>query len=258
MLKQNRWQTWLSYLHPQYTACMTCYKKAPLMKRYPQICEKCALSIPWITQQQCKVCGRGEYCPDCQRKSASQRYFMFNRSAVYYNDTMRQWIADYKYRGQERYAPLLGKIMIEAYQLMKREMIEFYQKRWNIDIVTGVPVSSTRLIQRGFDQAAVLAEYLATYEHLSYIPLLVRQRDTLKQSSQGRQARLLNMQEVFSYAPHTPQWLATYQSPTLNILLVDDIYTTGSTINNCAKALIEAGKCHQIDIQVFSLTWARS
>lgn len=258
MLKQNLWKTWLSYLYPQYASCMTCNKKASLMKRYPQICEKCALRIPWIIQKQCKVCGRGEYCPDCQRKSAGQRYFMFNRSAVYYTDTMRQWIADYKYRGQERYAPLLAKILIEAYQAMKQEMTDFYQQVWQIDIVTYVPVSSTRLTQRGFDQAAVLAEYLAIHEHLPYAPLLVRQRDTIKQSAQGRQARIMNMKEVFSYASNTPQWLTTYRSHTLNILLVDDIYTTGSTINNCAKALIEAGQLHGIDIRVFSLTWARS
>ncbi|WDF51466.1 ComF family protein [Paenibacillus sp. KACC 21273] len=258
MLNKNLWNTWLSYLSPHYDACMSCGKKAALMKRYPGICELCARRIPWITQITCKVCGRESYCPDCQRKSAAQRYFMFNRSAVSYNDTMRTWLADYKYKGQERYASLLGQIVIEAYQRMKQEMTEFYRKAWTIDVVTFVPVSGSRLIQRGFDQAAVLASQLATYERLPYKSLLVRQRDTIKQSSQGRQARIMNMKEVFGYALDTPQWLTTYRSHSLNILLVDDIYTTGSTINNCAKALIEAGQLHGIDIHVFSLTWARS
>ncbi|MGV7118429.1 ComF family protein [Paenibacillus kyungheensis] len=258
MLNKNLWNTWLSYLSPHYDACMSCGKKAVLMKRYPGICELCARRIPWITQISCKVCGRESYCPDCQRKSAAQRYFMFNRSAVSYNDTMRTWLADYKYKGQERYASLLGQIVIEAYQGMKQEMTEFYRKAWTIDVVTFVPVSGSRLRQRGFDQAAVLASHLATYERLPYKSLLVRQRDTIKQSSQGRQARIMNMKEVFGYALDTPQWLTTYRSHSLNILLVDDIYTTGSTINNCAKALIEAGQLYGIDIQVFSLTWSRS
>lgn len=257
-MEHTLWYKWLSYLYPQYATCMTCGKKAAIMKRYPEICEKCALDIPWITQPICKVCGRGEYCPDCQRKSAAQRYFMFNRSAVHYNDQMRQWLADYKYRGHERYAPLIGTMLIEAYRVMKQEMTFFYKQIWNVDMITFVPVSPSRLVERGFDQAAVMATHLAKYERLSYVPLLIRQHDTVKQSSQGRQARINNMKEVFTYALNTPELFQTYRSKSLNILLVDDIYTTGSTINNCSQALVNAGRLSNIEIKVFSLTWARS
>lgn len=268
--------------------CLTCGKTTSLSREQLGICRTCYLSIPWITNPKCMYCGRHIGCPDCTRESAGPWHFVCNRSAAAYNADMRQWLAQYKYRGNEAYAPLLIAMMERAYREMQREAQKrqqfissqkFSKKsvvHWQVHLVTSVPVSETRLKERGFNQAEILARGLAAACKLPYVELLQRGRHTDKQSFKSRMARLKDMEGIFRRLPEAGQILdfqadhtyskstqrafpiPTGEEPPIRILLIDDIYTTGSTINACSKELKLVGEAQGILVEVYSLTWARS
>ncbi|MEC0241410.1 ComF family protein [Paenibacillus dokdonensis] len=265
-------------LAPPGDICLTCGGKRRMVRNWPGICQRCADGIPWINRPRCLYCGRAFGCPDCLRMEVRDRAFILNRSAVQYSDVMREWLAQYKYRGHERYAQLLIRMMSHALGQMEREMDALYsgagqpasKMRWKPDLITFVPVSTTRLMERGFNQAQVLAEGLGQLHRLTVAPLLVRSAHTGKQSFKTRQERIESMRNAFAW---NPEGLAFQDVAGLNmgintsqhlervirILLIDDIYTTGSTINACAEVLQQAFiRQFSVHTEVYSLTWARS
>jgi len=273
------WEGILSYLHPHHVHCIACNRPAAANSRIPGLCSPCTTYIPWIRQPVCRVCGRSIDCPDCRRSTFAGRQFTYNRSAVEYDTEMRSWLASYKYNGNEGYSAVIGGILKEGYYRMQQEMSSFYRELWSPDIITWVPASPDRLVSRGFDQARVMADELSGAIQVPSIPLLMRNRHTVKQSTQSRRGRIQNVEGVFSYQSHTADWLlhiaqTKKNRPSKNyvpfskkidnrdtcirILLIDDIYTTGSTINSCAEALQQAAAQCNIKAEVFSLTWARS
>lgn len=276
-----------SLLAPIGVNCLTCGKRTASLREPYGICEACYQAIPWILTPRCIRCGRGIGCPDCSRMSDERRYFIANRSAVLYDERMREWLAQYKYRGQERYAPLLIMMLNQAFDIMIREYqdrsLKHYRLRdnkdkkqdetlsWKIDIVTSVPVSRQRLVERGFNQAEVLGRGIALKRSIPYAELLIRERHSDKQSFKNRAARIKDMKDVFMINLNTAEKIVNSGSTDLQdgmkensiitplrILLVDDIYTTGSTVNACSRMLHRWASTIQIPIEVFSLTWARS
>lgn len=307
-------------LAPSGRACLTCGTTMRSNEAaYPEICWSCADSIPWIRSPRCPICGRSIGCPDCTRPGMKSRPFVLNRSAVVYDARMRDWLAMYKYRGHEAYAPLLARMMGQAYKTMASELTaaeaermaaagpsgmrhaaqhqpheqkhQQYQKHqhqhhqllkqlmeaartrtsepWRIDAVTFVPLSSQRLAERGFNQAEVLASGAAAAARVPLIGLLERLRDTEKQSSKKREQRLIAMRGVFRTVPEAGEVLSRlFHEPRrmhvqgdlnpLRLLLVDDIYTTGSTAGYCTEALIRVCTEARVPVEVYSLTWARS
>ena len=182
---------------------------------------------------------------------------------------MREWLAQYKYRGNERYASLFTNMLVQTYHRMTREFHKVHQKRsvlWVPHLVTSVPVSEARLAERGFNQAEVLAQGLADAVSLPYAPLLFRSRHSGKQSLKTRMDRVRSLEGIFQFLPYAPEYLhnlylnqeAADAAAPLRILLVDDIYTTGSTIHLCSDSLREAGQACRIPVEIYSLTWARS
>lgn len=206
------------------------------------VCDNCLRQIPWIAQPQCRICGRPIACEDCKRKTG--RNYVFCRSAVYYDEQMKDWLAQYKYRGKESLAPVLAAMLAFAYENILRE----WRKREVQDtelVITSVPLAKRRLHERGFNQAENIARQLADWYGLRYMPLLRRTRDTAKQSLKERRDRLLDMRGSFEWLPSTARG---------RVLIVDDIYTTGSTLDECARMLLQA---HE-EVEVYGLLWARS
>ncbi|MGN7359298.1 ComF family protein [Paenibacillus sp. SAF-054] len=266
-------------LAPPGNICLTCGGKSRLTKEWPGICQRCADSIPWIVKPRCVCCGRAFGCPDCLRQEARQRSFIWNRSAVQYNKAMREWLAQYKYRGNERYAKLLIRMLSQALiRLIQEVSITYFKAEmteskmlWKPDMITYVPVSGSRLSERGFNQAQVLAEGLGAIHRLPVTPLLMRSLHTEKQSFKTRQERIDSMKHAFAWNPgeglfslnadHSSKLVLSdhRMSGGLRILLVDDIYTTGSTINACAEVLLHSFQQRLgMRAEVYSLTWARS
>lgn len=125
-------------LSPSVTPCLTCGRRNTGSSQFPGICRNCVESIPWIRSPRCLNCGRHVGCPDCTR-SIEPSPIICNRSAVAYTSVMREWLGQYKYRGNERYAPLLGLMLDRAYlTLKKRSRALFYPENHLSSIVLGL------------------------------------------------------------------------------------------------------------------------
>lgn len=276
-------------LAPPGATCLTCGTRAILSSLYPGICPRCVKQIPWIRSIRCLHCGRGVGCPDCARPHMQNRSFILNRSAVQYTPLMKEWIGMYKFRGHERYAPLLTTLLIQAFQAMSEEHSSTLAKeppapvahlatlaqqpkpQWRPDAVTYVPVSSERLAERGFNQAERLAAGLATACRLPIVDLLQRQINTTKQSFKSRGERIETMKNAFSINPdgmysieelysksYQPTHIGMSHAEPMQILLIDDIYTTGSTLDACGQVILNAGFTMGIPVEIYTLTLARS
>ncbi|MFS0725875.1 ComF family protein [Paenibacillus sp. 1P07SE] len=268
----------MSLLAPQYPACLACGRPVlpaadkgsgaagadgPLAVRGPvseQLCQGCLRAAAWIQPQEicCHACGRAEHCLDCPGRRHGQ--IVWNRSAVRYTPVMREWLAAYKYRGVETVEPLLQSMLWPLYELLAAQEAQrgnTAASPW--DVVTYVPLSAARLEERGFNQAQRLAAGLAGRYRLPLASLLVRTRDSGRQSQKDRQARMQAMAGLFAPVAGCAGYLqhlhASGGKPSVRILLVDDIYTTGSTMHACAAAL---HGCAEVPLQIASLTWARS
>jgi predicted amidophosphoribosyltransferase len=144
---------------------------------------------------------------------------------------------------------------------------EYKKERWQADLITCVPVSEPRLAERGFNQAERLAVLLAASSQVPFCPMLIRNRDTGKQSFKSRSERNESMKSAFSAFPGLRLRLLEVMerrkgtlmtTKPLRVLLVDDIYTTGSTLEACSRVLRSEADAIGMNIEVYGLTWARS
>jgi len=231
-----------------------------------QLCLACEEAVPWITSAVCRICGRPEACPDCIRRKARQ--VRFTRCAVRYDATMREWLAGYKYRGDERLEPLLSAMLACGYERLLDGLANAFQPD-AASVITAVPLAGERMAERGFNQAECMARQLAGWYGIPYVALLRRKRHTERQSLKSRDRRLADMIDNFAAdnaAIHKLRALAHRMRRDIRIVLVDDIYTTGSTMNACAAALVEAWNMEEVaqsasrhcKLAVYGLAWARS
>jgi competence protein ComFC len=202
------------------------------------ICEECEGKLNRITGETCSMCSRelgrdhmtGDLCLDCsrwERNSEWSGYLSKNLSLFHYNEYLKDMIAKYKYRGDYALAEVFVPFLKERLKDME------------FDLVTVIPLSHERLKERGFNQGQALADLVG----LQTVEILTRIH-TEKQSKKSRQERM-----------SLPQVFQVMQSDLLehkSILIIDDIYTTGTTLRHAAKALITAGAK-----EVSSITLAR-
>ncbi len=120
-------------------------------------------------------------------------------------------------------------------EMLARPMIELLSDtHWRIDLVVPVPISPSRRNERGYNQAALLARPIAIYHGLAYRPgLLRKKRDTHTQVGLTIEQRKANVEGAFAAEEK--------EVGGADVLVVDDVTTTGATLNACAQALLEAG-----------------
>jgi predicted amidophosphoribosyltransferase len=203
---------------------------------------------------------------------------------------MREVLGQYKYRGNERLAPVLGQMLDRAYSMLEEErnkaklnnlrpLIDratpFPARKssvrsglWQADLLVPVPVSAVRLTERGFNQAERMADVLSRRRGIPQLPLLLRTLHTGKQSFKSRSERLADMKHAFTgntdteiiekLEHHIESIAARLQLRPLQLIIIDDIYTTGSTIRSCAEALHRLCGSMGCAVEIYSLTWARS
>lgn len=203
-------------------------------------CFDCRQSLQPLAGPVCSTCGgptRGTptsaVCADCIN---TPPVFTAARSVCAYRGVARKAVHRLKYGLDIGLGESLGSQMFE----------HLLNLHWMIDMVTCVPLSQARLRQRGFNQSAMLARPLALGMRVPFQPLLLRKtREVPSQVGLSAQDRRLNVVDAFEAGRSL--------SGARRILVVDDVFTTGSTMNACARALFDAGAQ-----QVFGLTFARA
>lgn len=243
---QNRWLGWyrqaVRFILP--VECVTC-RRSLGADAVPFFCDDCWQTIRPLQQPSCARCDQPfvsaattsyspkHYCQHCQERLPS-----FERAWTLYPylSPLQEAICALKYRGKTRLTTALARLMVEA-----------MPAALDIDLIVPVPLHPTRLRAREFNQSLLLADRIG--RHLSR-PIaatsLVRILATDPQTTLTRQERLRNLRQAF--AVHKPEAVADRR-----ILLIDDVYTTGTTLNECAKTLRAAGGG-----PVYALTLART
>ncbi|MFD0673642.1 ComF family protein [Cohnella sp. GCM10027633] len=261
----NRLAAWFSRLNQACAMCgqpgrpKTRARQLPVRHPAPRkhlesLCGACREAMPWIVYPHCRVCGRGETCGDCARRTV--RHYEACRCAVRYDDAMKDWLALYKYRGQERLGAVLAAMAAFALERLEDSLLAdapadptpLTSAHPIFQAITSVPLSRERLAERGFNQAERIARHLSEWYRIPYRPLLRRVRHTEKQSLKSRRSRVTDMRGIFALEDTN-----AIAPPAGNILLLDDVYTTGSTMNECSRVLREASSLST----VYGITWAR-
>lgn len=193
------------------------------------ICDKCKVKNQLLISNICNKCGkpldvgRLNICFDC---SGNSQVYEKGRALWVYEGDVKKAIHRYKYHSRREY----GKLFADEMYCYYRNQIN-----WPIDLITSVPLHKSRLKERGYNQAGLLAHYLGRkLDKEVNNDLLIRMQNTKPQKDLSDVQRIHNVNGVFSINNK-------YSCENKNILLIDDIYTTGSTINSIAKVLINHG-----------------
>lgn len=199
-------------------------------------CQTCQDNLSRINGPICPRCGEpqpeGQLCPTCQANPPSYESL---RSFAYFKGPIREALHHLKYKRDIGLGEALSKHLSELYNQLK----------WDIDIVTSVPLSAHRMKERGYNQASMLGRPLAYAIGKPYRAVLGKNRDTRSQVGLSAVDRKENVAGAFTAYPDQVMGKV--------ILVIDDVTTTGSTINACAQALRQAGAS-----AAYGLTLARA
>ena len=195
-----------------------------------KICPICVRKIKFVTEPRCKCCGKGvhskevEYCFDCNKKVHN---FKEGISLCYYTPLLQKSLAQVKYYNKRQHLDFYCEEMFRVY---KRKI-----HSWGIDIIIPVPLHPKRRRKRGFNQAEEIGRRLSK---LFQIPMnthiLFRVSNTKAQKDLNNKESQKNLQGAFLVKKKLDENIK-------RVLLVDDIYTTGSTVDECAKELLLSG-----------------
>jgi len=192
------------------------------------ICSECLKSIRYVELPRCLKCGKHieeeakEFCTDCDER---KHYYKQGRALFYYKDIAKA-IYRYKYKGRKAYARVFG-----------REMVYFlgdYINSLRAEAIIPVPLYKRKVRRRGYNQATLLAKILGETLNIPvYENLVIRNRNTKPLKLLNPEERLNNLKKAFILMENGVKLK--------RVIIVDDIYTTGSTIDTIAKLLLERG-----------------
>ncbi|MCC6139272.1 MAG: ComF family protein [Nitrospira sp.] len=211
----------------------------------PLFCATCWNTIAPLKLACCSQCDRPLPSPVALTYSPTHRcHHCIVRPPAYvkawtlypYLPPLQDAICLFKYRGKVSLSKPLGRLLLKA-----------LPPSLDADLIIPVPLHPARLREREFNQSLLLADQVATHRHLPIsFTNLVRTAPSEPQSTLSRKERLKNLRRAFTV--RQPQLIAQKR-----ILLIDDVLTTGTTVNECAKVLKKAGA-----EAVFVLTLART
>ncbi len=200
--------------HGPFPFCPQCTDGIHLIRS--PLCPRCGIPFP-VTD------GEDHLCGECL---VTRRPYAVARAVGLYEDTLLTAIHLFKYRGKIGIGKVLGSLMAD-----------FAGEIWDMNVfsvILPVPLHRKRLRERGFNQAVILAREIAKRFSLPIDFLTLRRAVfTEPQVGLGREERSVNVRGAF--AVRKPERTAGKK-----ILLVDDVYTTGSTLTECARTLLKA------------------
>lgn len=238
-LVETAWRAATDLVFPR--SCVAC---AGVVEEndYRHLCPRCAAQLAWVSTPGCETCGHPFYgavggeaiCVHCQGLDPA---FRRGRTAVLCRGPARALIHELKYRR--------GLHVLEDFETIFRRcpaVLEICRGA----VLVPVPLHRRKFRERGYNQSALIAEALvrASDDAARVGFWLERQVDTISQTGFDRRARQENLKNAFALAVDAD--IKTHA----HIVLVDDVFTTGSTLNGCARVLRRAG-CLNLDVVTF-------
>lgn len=200
--------------------CVVCHKDGKW------ICDECWNSIDFISTPVCCKCGVAsqnfDVCQNCRKDSYISRFVVCG----YWRDPLKSLICSLKYRKLHVLTNKLGGLLVETY-------VKF-GKTDNV-VMVPVPLHRNRLWSRGFNQAHILADVVSRKLGIPVVSVLMRTKNTVPQFNLSRELRKENVEGSFKVKANLNQVRDKI------LVLVDDVTTTGSTIEECAKVLKQNG-----------------
>jgi len=215
----------LDWLYPP--TCIACRTLIALNEAQPRdmrLCSKCQTLFEPIKPPICNTCGIPTErdvarCVSCFGKTF---FFTSGRAVFVYDDLMRDLLHDLKFRRKKQIAQSLGKLWAT------------HMKDMPDAILVPLPLHPKKERERGFNQAQILAQQLSARLNIPMENALERVVDTPPQSGLHPRMRMENVSGAFGIAPGANVHGKNY-------IIIDDIYTTGASLNECAKVLQAAG-----------------
>lgn len=205
--------------------CVSCWAKMHLLA--PPACSACGLPLPFETDE-------AQQCGQCMAKPPLHDGI---QAVAAYCDTSRQVILKLKHGGKIGLAKLVSQQMV---RLLPEDAEDY--------LAVPVPLHWSRLWARSFNQSALIAQSLAEKSRITFAPdLLLRRRRTELLRGKSLKERKQEVAKAFSVNSQWSEKLAGR-----NIILIDDVYTTGATSDACVKCLKAAGAA-----KVMIYCWAR-
>jgi ComF family protein len=227
----------LDFLFPSY--CHICEER---LRREIYICKRCLAKIKYLREPTCILCGReiflneeNSLCKECRKK---KNYFDKAKAIGKYEGVLKEYIHLLKYKNKPYLKRLLPEIIGDKINWIKD---------YNFDYVVYVPLHRKRLRKRGYNQAEFLADLLGRVFSIEVMRNnLIRIKNSRPQVELEREKRLKNVKGIFKIKDGR-------KIKDRKLLLVDDVYTTGATLNECSRELKKMGATN-----VVALVLARS
>ncbi|MBQ3158600.1 MAG: ComF family protein [Clostridia bacterium] len=206
-------------------ACICCGKENDGDNEY-RLCVDCMKNIPFVKENYCLRCGeiiKGDYdyCVRCKDRSFE---FDYSRSVFAYTDLTAPIIMNFKYNGLRSHVYPLARLLRDFFSTS--DLIA--------DSVTFVPMPPKRKKERGYNQSYELAKEFCKLTGLELLSVLERTKENVKQATLTAKERSENIKNSFRVTDKS-------KIKDREILIIDDVMTTGATANECAKVLMKAG-----------------
>lgn len=193
---------------------------------YPPICGICGKINPNFLCNKCEIQLRKQAKFEIKKNQNTNYYFQEHLYIFEYQGMIRKIILNYKFKDKS----YLYQTIVNF--LLKNK--KFFQILKSYDTIIPVPISKKRRKERGYNQSELIAREIAKRTGLDYQNrCLIKTKNIIEQSKLNKEERQKNIQGVYEL-----RQLQKLQDK--KILLIDDIYTTGSTVNECSKILMEA------------------
>ncbi|QAT41950.1 ComF family protein [Aminipila luticellarii] len=229
----------LDWLFPSNIYCICCGNLIDKSRTYA-LCDQCLGTIHWANDRTCIKCGKiladterrrlldelgeGQHlCADCRHNT---HYFDRGFTCMQYGSMEKEMIHRFKFNGCAYMGDKLGNILLDKILL----------ENLSVDVVTAVPMHSKNQLKRGYNQSALMAKVVAKGLGVVYNDqVLIRKQYKAPMNKLDAEQRASNVKNSYGIHPK----FGCFQNQ--SILLIDDIYTTGSTADECSRLLKEAG-----------------
>lgn len=211
---------------PSYGLCESCYK---LYQKDVKRCQTCAIELPTDST--------GPLCGHCLNNTFA---FDSTVAAVSYREPWAQMIRDFKFHQHTEKTQTIARLMQFKIQAQQAPLP---------DLMAPIPNASNRIRERGYNQAWEITKALGRLLQIPSIPdILIRHKEEASQTQRSKKERLTALKNAFE--PNAKKASKIHEK---HVALIDDVMTTGATVEAAARSLKKAG-AHQVSVWVFART----